>query len=226
MVISDIDKLLSWAIKLYDILKEKRARPKEQLEQDVRSLYEQFEQVHASYKESFSRYREQILNATDANWIRPLQATLEGDNVFSGDMRNKLVRLSQRLEDESWGPFIKSICDYVMDARLVEPLGKEFHPHEVQRWRQGFSKTLGRIEEENWQLVLDPIGARPPLSPKETAQELKQITQKVSFGRKVSKQDALKRAAALWALNGVVNDMQGQHDRVFQAYEQASKKLK
>ena len=222
MVIGEIDTILSWAVKLFNLSKEKRAKL---LKEEVTPIFEQFEKVHSAYLESFSRYREQILNAADANWIRPLQATLEKDNLFSGDVRSKIVRLSQELDDETLGPFVQSICNYVMNARLVEPLGKEIHPHEIQRWRQGFSRTLDQIAEENWQSVLDPNAARPPLSPEESAQELKQITSKYSFGRKVSRGDAVKRAAALWSLDAVVNDMQNQYDRVCQAYADLRKKL-
>jgi len=222
MVLGDIDTILNWGIKLFNLSKEKRAKL---LKEEVIPIFEQFEKVHAAYLESFSRYREQIISAADANWIGPLQVTLEKDNLFSGDVRSKIVRLSEELDDETFGPFVEGICNYVMSARLLEPLGKEIHPHHGQRWRQGFSRTLDRIAEESWQLVLDPDGAGPLLSPEEIDQELKQITKKYSFGRKVSKQDALKRAAALWALNNVVGDMQNQYDVVSRAYAELRKKL-
>jgi len=222
MVIGEIDTILNWGIKLFNYRKEKRA---ELLKEEVLPIFEQFEKVHSAYLESFSRYREQIVDAVDANWIGPLQITLERDNLFSGDTRSKVVRLSQELDDETFGPFVASICEYIMSARLVEPLGKQIHPHHGQRWRQGFSRTLERIAEESWQLVLDPDGAGPLLSSKEIDQELKQITKKYSFGRKVSKQDAVKRAAALWALNNVVGEMQNQYDVVLQAYTELRKRL-
>jgi len=222
MVIGEIDTVLNWVVKLFNQPREKRAKL---LKEEITPIFEQFEKVHAAYLESFSRYREQILNASGDNWLRPLQAMLERDNLFTGDTRSKIVRLAHELEDETLGPFVGSICNYVMDARLLEPLGREIHPHLGQRWRQGFYKTLDRIAEESWQLVLDPNAARPPLSPKEIKQELKQITNKYSFSRKLSKQDAVKRAAALWALDGVVGDMQRQYDLVSLAYVELRSKL-
>jgi hypothetical protein len=88
-------------------------------------------------------------------------------------------------------------------------------------------QTLERIQEEDWQLVLDPEAAQPPLSPKEISQELKQITGKYKhlFSRKVSKEDLVKRSAALWALEAIVNEMQNQYDLVCQAYADLRKKL-
>jgi hypothetical protein len=224
MVLGDIDTLLNWGMKLFNYRKEKRAGV---LKEEVLPVFEQFEKTHSDYLEAFSRYREQIINAAGADWIRPLQTTLEKDNLFSGDVRSKIVRLSEELEGETFGPFVESICNYLMSARLVEPLGKQIHPHHVQRWRQGLLQTLERIQEEDWQLVLDPEAAQPPLSPKEISQELKQITGKYKhlFSRKVPKEDLVKRSAALWALETIVNEMQNQYDLVCQAYADLRKKL-
>jgi hypothetical protein len=201
MVLGDIDTLLNWGMKLFNYRKEKRAGV---LKEEVLPVFEQFEKTHSDYLEAFSRYREQIINAAGADWIRPLQTTLEKDNLFSGDVRSKIVRLSEELEG-----------------------GKQIHPHHVQRWRQGLLQTLERIQEEDWQLVLDPEAAQPPLSPKEISQELKQITGKYKhlFSRKVPKEDLVKRSAALWALETIVNEMQNQYDLVCQAYADLRKKL-
>ena len=59
---------------------------------------------------------------------------------------------------------IRGISEYLIGARLVDPLGKEIHPLYVQRWRQSFIRTLSEIAGKSWQMVIDPDGARPPLS--------------------------------------------------------------
>jgi hypothetical protein len=84
---------------------------------------------------------------------------------------------------------------------------------------------LDYIANETWQGVLDPNASKPPMSQKEIAQELKQISRKYTFHRKVTKQDATKRAAAQWALRDVLDDMQGQYDNVLVAFLDAQKKL-
>jgi hypothetical protein len=137
----------------------------------------------------------------------------------------RLVQALPTLEDETYGPFVHAVSDYFMNARVLEPLGKQIHPHKVQRWRQGFSKTLDCIASESWLLVLDPNASRPPMTPKEIEQELKEISQRYTFGRKVTKQDARKRAAALWALRAVLSDMQNQYDNILVAFLELQKKL-
>ena len=195
------------------------------LQQHVEPVYAEFERVHANYIASFRSYIEKIENTPGENWIRPLQETLRRDNLFSAHERDKIKILAEATHHKVLGPFISSICDYLMNARLVDPLGKELYPNQIQRWRQGFSRTLGYITEENWQLVIDPNGAMPPLSPEEIAQELKQIRAMYTLDPKISEQDAIKRCAALWALDGVVNEMQNQYARVSETYAELIRKL-
>jgi hypothetical protein len=195
------------------------------LQQHVGPVFAEFEHIHANYIASFRAYIGQIENAAGENWIRPLQETLRRDNLFSAHEREKIKILSQATDHKVLGPFISSICNYLMNARLVDPLGKELYPNEVQRWRQGFSRTLGHIAEGNWQLVIDPNGAMPPLSPEEITQELKLFREMYTLDPKISEQDALKHCAALWALDAVVNDMQNQYACVSEAYAELIRKL-
>ena len=92
-------------------------------------------------------------------------------------------------------------------------------PHKTQRWRKSLFRTLGWIVEERWQLVIDPIGAAPPLNDTQIQDELEQRRGEYAIDVGAgTKQDALKRACALWALDAIVQEMQGQYDRVCQAY--------
>lgn len=216
MIIDLIDKLADRIIQLLTYRKQMRA---DLLEKYVLPVFGEFEQVHSAYLESFARYRGLIESSSDPNWIKSLQATLERDNLFSANCRSKVIRLAQAEQDETVGPFVKGICEYLLGARLVDPMGKEVFPHLIQRWRQSLFQTLGRISEEHWQLVIDPNGTRPPMHQNQILDELEQRRTKYPIPTEAStSQEALKRACALWALDEVVWEMQSQYDSVCQAY--------
>jgi hypothetical protein len=228
MVLGEVNNALDIITKIFDLVNLPKQKREKFFKEEIASRFDQFSKLHEAYLASFLRYEEQIANAADADWIRPLQADLERDNLMTGHLRSTLVRVSQslpNLDDEAYASFVRAICDYFTNARVVESLGKQIHPHEIQRWRQCFSKTLDYIANETWQGVLDPNASKPPMSQKEIAQELKQISRKYTFHRKVTKQDATKRAAAQWALRDVLDDMQGQYDNVLVAFLDAQKKL-
>jgi hypothetical protein len=216
MIIDLVDKLVDRVIQLVTYKKQMRAAL---LGTYVTPVFAEFEQVHSAYLESFSRYRDLIRSAQGPNWIQSLQATLEKDNLFSANSRSKVVRLAEVEDNDTVGPFVKGICEYLMGARLVDPLGKKIHPLHAQRWRQSLFRTLGQIAEENWQLVIDPDGARPPLSPEEIDDELEQLRGRYPIDAgTVTNRDALRRACALGALDAIVMEMQSQYDQVCQAY--------
>jgi hypothetical protein len=219
MIIDLIDKLADRAIQLLTLKKQQRA---DLLQKYVTPVFTEFEQVHSAYLESFARYRKMIQDAEDVDWIQTLQATLDRDNLFTANCRSKVIRLAQAEQDESFGPFIAGIRDYLLGARLVDPLGREVFPRMAQRWRQSLSRTLARIGEEHWQLVIDPNGARPLLDQAEIQVELDQRRAKYPQGKTP---DGLKRASALWALDEVVWEMQRQYDLVCEAYTQLQSSL-
>jgi hypothetical protein len=96
----------------------------------------------------------------------------------------------------------------------------------VQRWRQSLFRTLGEVADENWQLVIDPDGAAPPLRPEQIDEELERRRIKYPpHSETETTQDALKRACALWALDAVVAEMQYQYDQVCHAYAELSAAL-
>ncbi len=215
MIIDLVDKLADRIIQLLTYRKQQRA---DLLEKYVSPVFAEFEGVHAAYLESFSRYREVIQNSSDNQWLQTLLSTLDCDNLFTASARSKVIRLAQAEQDESLGTFISEIRDYLLGVRLVDPLGKEVFPHMGQRWRQSLSKTLARIREEDWQLVIDPNGARPPLDQDEIRAALDQRSGKYPMLGGPS--DSLKRPCALWALDEVLWEMQRQYDRVCEAYAQ------
>lgn len=216
MLIDLADKLVDRVIQLLTYRKQMRATL---LEIYVTPVFAEFEKVHSAYLESFCSYRDLIQCSEEPGWIKSLQARLEKDNLFSANCRSKLVRLAEAEHGDTLEPFVKGICEYLMGARLVDSLGKQTYPHHVQRWRQSLFRTLSKIAEEHWQMVLDPIGAGPPMNPEEIDDLLKQIGNKYQIGvRTVTNQDALKRACALWALDAIVMDMQSQYDYICQTY--------
>jgi hypothetical protein len=223
MIIDLVDKLADRVIQLVTGRKLARATL---LEAHVTPAFAEFELVHAAYLDSFSRYRELIRDAPDATWLQSLPATLERDNLFSANCRSKVVRLAEAEDIDVLAPFVKAISDYVLGARLVDSLGRTAYPHHTQRWRQSLSRTLGEIAEKNWQLVIDPNGARPPLTPEEIEAELTQLRRRYpAAAGTVTAQEALNRACALWALDAVVWEMQNQYDRVCQAYVELKRLL-
>lgn len=213
MIVTIIDKLAEHAIQLLILRKQKR---QDLLEQHVKPVFAGFEQVHDAYLESFVRYREIIQDEGDQDWIRTILAILDRDNLFTANSRSRVLRLSEAENDKSIGPFITGIRDYLLGARLVDPLGKQAFPNMVQRWRQGLSTTIAMIDEEHWQLVIDPDGAAPPLDQAGIKDELNRRLARYPMHEKSS--DGLKRACALWALDEVVWEMQHQYDLVCGAY--------
>ncbi len=228
MVFGEVNNALDAFTKIFELINLPKQKREKFFKEEIASRFDQFSKIHEAYLASFLRYEERITSAVDANWIRPLQAELERDNLMTGHLRSNLVRVAQALpslDDETYAPFVRAVCDYAMTTRVLEPLGKQIHPHEVQRWRQGFSKSLDYIADESWLAVLDPNASRPPMSQKEIEQELKEISRKYPFNRMVAKQDAIKRAVALWALRAVMGDMQVQYDNILTAFLDLQKKL-
>ena len=220
MLIDLVDKLADRAIQLLTLRKRQR---KELLQDYVSPVFAEFELLHSAYLESFARYREAIQNIDERSWLQALRSTLERDNLFTAGSRSKVIQLAQAEPDESLRSFISEIRDYLLGARLVEPLGRDVFPNLVQRWRQGFTKTLDTIVDERWQLVIDPDGAGPLLSPVEIRAELDR--RRVKYPISGAPPDALKRSCALWALDEVVWEMQSQYDRVCEAYAQLRRVL-
>jgi hypothetical protein len=223
MLIDLIDKLLDRGIQL--LMHRGRLR-KDLLDNYVGPVFCEFEQVHTAYLESFSRYRDMIQGAQEPSWIGKLQATIEKDNLFSASSRSKVVRLAKGKADDKLESFINGICEYIMGARLVVPLGKDVDPVSIQRWRQGFVLTLSAIEEERWQLVIDPDGAMAPLSPEEIEHHLKERHDRYPADTAAdTMQDSLKKSCALSALDTIVREMQYQYDHVCQAYTELKELL-
>jgi hypothetical protein len=223
MLVDLIDKL---ADRIIQLLTYKQQMRQALLDTSVTPVFEEFEKVHAAYLESFLRYRDTLQNSMDPNWIRSLQATLAQDNLFTANCRSKIVRLAEAENDDLLKPFITGIGEYLMGARLVDPLGQQIQPLRIQRWRQSLSRTLGYIAEEHWQMVIDPDGARPPLASEEIQEELRQRQTSYPFDPASStEQDALHRSCALSALDAVVMEMQYQYDQICQAYVELRKNL-
>jgi hypothetical protein len=109
MIIDLVDKLANRLIQLLTYKQEKRA---ELLEKHITPVFEEFERVHSAYLESFSRYRDQILNAQTADWIPSLQAMLRKDNLFSANTRSKIRRMAQAGFYDIKEPFVTGICEY------------------------------------------------------------------------------------------------------------------
>lgn len=216
MILDIVDTLLDRFIQLLTYKAAKRAAL---LGTHVTPAFEEFERIHSAYLESFGRYRELIRDTQNPAWLGSLQATLERDNLFSAGARAKVVRLAEAADHPLLGAFITETCGYLMGARLVDSLGKAIQPTRTQRWRQSLFRTLDRIAEERWQLVLDADGARPPLSPEEMESDLARLVARYEPElQNAGGRDGRARACALSALDGVVTEMQFQYDQVCQAY--------
>lgn len=223
MVFELVDKLVDRIIQLAKFESEQR---KKLTDEYVKPVFTEFEQVHAEYLSSFNRYRDLILTDPDPEWIPKLREILRRDNLFTANYRSKLMQLAEASSKSVVERFAFEIQTYLMEVRLVEPLGKQIYPQMIQRWRQGFERTLGEIADERWQMVIDPDGARPPLYPEEIQEELNTIKSNYSYSlRNWEADQAVKRACALWSLDKVVGEMQAQYERVCTEYAALKEKL-
>lgn len=212
MIVELVDKLLDRALQLNDY---KNQRHQALLDRHLSPMFEEFDQVHRAYLDSFSRYRTCIEQNTESNWIDELRALVEKENLFSASSRSKILRLSGGEQDKRLVSITQGIAEYLLGARLVDPLGKQEFPHLVQRWRQSFCRTLEKIAQGNWQMVIDPDGSMPPLSPNKIHEELAKRRAKYPVKTEPGKeQDALRRSCALYALDALVGEMQGRYDDI------------
>jgi hypothetical protein len=201
------------------LLTYRQARDEKRLSTDIAPIFAEFERLHAAYKESFLRYRTTIQTSKDLQWLATLKATIETENLFSRDARVKLVRLADIEDDDVLSSFVRELGEYIMDAHLVDPLGKEMQPHRVQRWRQGMNRSLESIASKNWQMVFDPNGAAAPMQPEEIDEALKEASKKYPIDPTIAINDAaIERSCALMMLDEIVSRMQYQYDQVCQAY--------
>ncbi len=222
MIFELVDKLLDRVIQIFGYAASERAKL---LDKGIEPVFAQFELLHAAYLESFTRYRDFITTSKDPSWIPSLQLTLEKENLFSANTRSKLLNLAEAEHKDIVGPFVKAISDYLMGARLLDPLGRKLNP-QTQRWRTGLSRRLGWISDGNWQLVIDPDGAAPPMEPAQIEAELKERRAKYQVDLGTGELDATRRAFALSALDAVVREMQHQYDEVSKTYAELRTKLR
>jgi hypothetical protein len=223
MIVDLIDKLVDRVVQL---LNHKKQINEKLLQQYVVPVFNEFEQVHSAYLESFLCYRALIESSSDPAWLQSLHVMVERDNLFTAHNRSKLMQLAEIDADEIFGAFVTEIHEYLLGARLVNSLGSEMFPHLIQRWRKSFLSTLKWISDEHWQMVLDPNGAGPPMPPETITDELAELSAKYPVQiSNSSANDLLKRSSALWALDQVVQEMQSQYHRICNAYAQLQTSL-
>jgi len=214
-----LDLVLKLVDRLIQLTVQQKQQRRELLRDFVDPAWNEFEKVHAAYLSSFAQYESLLRRTEDPNWIAALQERLRTDNLYTADQRARVRRLADVSEDPLLGSFVGGLRDYIFSARLVQPLGREAQPHAVQRWRQGLIDTLGYIAGQDWQLVIDPNGARPPMSPVEIDAEVAEIGRRHGISAsEPERAERIKRAFALEALQAIVIEMQGQYDTVLQAY--------
>lgn len=215
MIVDLVEKL---ADRLIQLLKYKQEKRKELLKEHVIPLFEEFEHVHSAYLESFSRYRDQIVNAQGPNWIPVLQDVILRDNLFSANARSKIKRLAQAGFFDIDEPFVAGICDYVTGIRIIDSVVRNKDP---QRWRSSFSEALDGIADGTWTFAEGGFS----LGKKEIESNKKKVLALYPISQKIGKEDAAKRAFALHALDLIVSDMQKQYDIVCSAYAKLRKTL-
>jgi hypothetical protein len=87
------------------------------------------EAVHNDYLASFARYREILKDKRiplDAN--HPVFEKIKEDNLFSQQLRSRMVALEPLLDDEIFGEFLKSIHTYLWKATGPTTNGSLFSP--------------------------------------------------------------------------------------------------
>ena len=214
MIIDLADKFIDRLIQLATY---KKQRHIELMEKYATPVFEEFERIHFAYLDSFSRYRELIMNTQNVNWISSLQDLINKENLFSFNVRAKAIRLAEAGPDGIADPFVISIGEYLMDDRVVDST----YPGDFnQRWRNSLFEVVYRISEEDWHRVAIALD----MDRKAFLSKAKKIRNQYPFPKKVGESDATKRALAIYALDSIVLRMQKQYDKVCFAYANKLKK--
>lgn len=225
MIADLIDKLLDRIIQLIGFRKQMR---KTLLDEFINPIFEEFEKVHKAYLYSFASYRESLKTISQLDQNSPILDQIQSDNLFSADQRAKVFELAKAAEDELIGNFIQSIYRYLVDARLVNPLSQELNPDliKTQLWRQSLIRELGGIFMGDWRSMIDSDTSHPPFDEDEANLEIDKMFNEYNINSTdPSKNEKLKRALALRALDGIVYDMQSGYQEVTAEYNKIKKTL-
>jgi len=158
----------------------------------------------------------------------PILDRIKTDNLFTTDQRAKVFELTKVVEDDMVGPFVNSIYRYLTDTRVVNPIAQEFNPDlaYTQLWRQSLLEELGGIFSGNLQAVIDTSPSRPPLNEEQIQKEIDQMFKEFKISpTDIRKNEKLKHALAIRALDNIVHEMQSAYQEVTAEYNKLKKNL-
>jgi hypothetical protein len=221
MIVDLVDKLIERAIQLYQ---HRREVSKATFARNVTPAYEAFEQVHAAYLDSFARYRARLRESPDL--LRPASPLLDEirrENLFTAHTRARVLELAQAGGDDELQHFVRAIHDYLLRARSGQALLTELHPDRPeQRFRNSLIADLEEVIAENWQSCLDPYLSMPPLSPLEIHAQVEAVARQAGIpDDDPQREQKIKGAFAIRALDRIVGEMQEAYAEVTARYQEA-----
>jgi hypothetical protein len=227
MLVDLVDKLVD---RLIQLVRHRQQARLDLLKDHVTPVFAAFEAVHAQYLSSFSKYRQILKTSTDPlTPSHPLIDTVRTDNLFTEHERTKILGLGSAADDPELGTFVRLIRDYVVDVRVAyDPMagyrGRRFA--NPQHWRRTLITELEAIFDENWQIVLDPNAARPPLYGAELEETLANARREERIDENdPRKLDKLKQVFAVRALDEIVEEMQDAYGGVASEYARLQRVL-
>ena len=227
MLVDLVDKLVD---RLIQLVRHRQQARLDLLKDHVTPVFAAFEAVHAQYLSSFSKYRQVLKTSTDPlTPSHPLIDTVRTDNLFTEHERTKILGLGSAADDPELGAFVRLIRDYVVDVRVADdPMagyrGRRFA--NPQHWRRTLIAELEAIFDENWQIVLDPNAARPPLYGADLEEALASARREARVEEyDPRKLDKLKQVFAVRALDDIVGDMQEAYGDVATEYARLQRVL-
>jgi hypothetical protein len=227
MLVDLVDKLVD---RLIQLVRHRQQARLDLLKDHVTPVFAAFEAVHAQYLSSFTKYRQILKTSTDPlTPSHPLIDTVRADNLFTEHERTKILGLGSAADDPELGAFVRLIRDYVVDVRVADdPMagyrgGRFANP---QHWRRTLIAELEAIFDENWQIVLDPNAARPPLYGAELEETLANARREERIDENDPRNlDKLKQVFAVRALDEIVQEMQDAYGGVASEYARLHRAL-
>jgi hypothetical protein len=117
------------------------------------------EEVHKDYLASFARYRLGLKDkGVPLNSAHPVFDSIKEDNIFSEQLRSKVMVLQPHLKDEKFGKFLTAIHMYLFSAALprltdstfpVQQSSDESDYQPPQQVRSGYGRSLSTIFASN-----------------------------------------------------------------------------
>jgi hypothetical protein len=112
MIVDIVDKLIDRCLQL---IQRREDQNKQLLEEFAVPAYDDFEELHKDYIESFKSYRKSFHEDNHPLTLdNPIFEQIREDSLFSAELRSKVIALQDFQKDPIVGGFIQAIAIYVL----------------------------------------------------------------------------------------------------------------